>query len=69
VCQFLDMPEGRSTVSSHVTRDQLDMLPTAESFLWGRRGEEVHPDDTPDVFYDFCRERAEELKAQVLSLG
>jgi hypothetical protein len=60
-------------VSSHVTRDQLDMLlsmlPAAESFLWGHRGEKVHPDDTPDLFYDFCRERAEELNAQVVSLG
>jgi hypothetical protein len=27
----------------------------------------VHPDDTPDVFYDFCKERAGELKAQILS--
>ncbi len=73
VCQFLDTPDGRSTVSSHVTMDQLDMLlcmlPAAETFLWGRRGERVHPDDTPDVFYDFCKERAKELKAQVLSLG
>ncbi len=72
VCQFLDTPEGRSTVSNHVTMDQLDMLisvfPAAESFLWGRRGKSMHPEDTPDVFYEFCSERAEELKAQVLSL-
>jgi hypothetical protein len=71
VCLFLDTPEGRSTVSSHVTMDQLDMLlsvlPAAESFLWGRRGRNMHPEDTPDVFYDFCMERAEELKSQVLS--
>jgi hypothetical protein len=60
-------------VSSDVTMDQLDMLlsmlPTAESFLWGRRGENVHPDDIPNVFYDFCMECAEELKTQVISLG
>ncbi len=71
VCQFLDTPEGRGTVSSHVTMDQLDMrlcmLPSEETFLWGRRGERVHPDDTPNVFYDFCKGRAEELKAQILS--
>ncbi len=58
-------------MSSHVTMDQLDMLlcmlPSEETFLWGRRGDRVHPDDTPDMFYDFCRERAEELKAQILS--
>jgi hypothetical protein len=51
--------------------DQLDMLlcmlPSEETFLWGRRGDRVHPEDTPDVFYDFCKERAEELKAQILS--
>ncbi len=71
VCQFLDTMERRSTVSSHVTRDQLDMLlcmlPSEETFLWGRRGDRMHPDDTPDVFYDFCKEREEELKAQILS--
>ncbi len=71
VCQFLDTTEGRSTVSSHVTMDQLDMLlcilPSEETFLWGRRGEKLHPDDMPEVFYDFCKDRAEELKAQILS--
>jgi hypothetical protein len=40
VCQFLDTTEGRSIVSSHVTMDQLDMLlcmlPSEETFLWGR---------------------------------
>jgi hypothetical protein len=34
----------------------------------GTPGERVHPDDTPDVFYDFCKGRAEELKAQILAL-
>ncbi len=71
VYQFLDTTEGRSTVSSHVTMDQLDMLlcmlPSEETFLWGRRGEKVHPDDMPDMFYDFCKEHAQELKAQILS--
>jgi hypothetical protein len=60
-------------VSSHVTRDQLDMLLSmllsmllaAESFLWGRQGEKVHPDDTPGVFYVFCSERAEELMTRM----
>ncbi len=68
---FLDTLEGRSTVSGQVTMDQLDMLLSvllaAESFLWGRRGKNVHPEDTPDVFHEFCMERAEELKGQVLS--
>ncbi len=71
MCQFLGTPEGRSTVSNHVTIDQLDMLlcmpPSEETFLWGNQGERVHPDDTPDVFYDFCKGRAEELKAQILA--
>jgi hypothetical protein len=73
VCQFLDTTEGRSTVSSHVTMDQLDMLlcmlPSEETFLWGCRGDRVHPDDTLDMFYNFCKERAEELRAQILSPG
>jgi hypothetical protein len=43
------------------------MLPSEETFLWGRRGDRAHPDDTPDVFYDFCKERAEELKSQIMS--
>ncbi len=54
-----------------MTMDQLDMLlcalPSKETFLWGRQGERVHPDDMPDVFYDFCKGRAEELKAQILA--
>ncbi len=73
VCQFLDTTEGRSTVSPHVTMDQLDMLlcmlPSKETFLWGRRGDRVHPDDAPDMFYDFCKERGEELRAQIPSPG
>jgi hypothetical protein len=43
VCQFLDTEEGRSTVSCHVTMDQLDMLlcmlPSEETFAWGRQGD------------------------------
>jgi hypothetical protein len=73
VCQFSDTPEGRGTVSSHVTMDQLDMLlcmlPSEETFCWGNQGERVHPEDTPDVFYHSCKGRAEELKAQILAPG
>ncbi len=57
-------------MSNHVTMDQLDMLlsmlPAAETFLWGSRGRNVHPEDTPDVFREFCMD-AEELKSQILS--
>jgi hypothetical protein len=53
--------------------DQLDMLlcmlPSEETFLWGRRGDRVPLEDMPDTFYDFCKERAEELRAQILSSG
>ncbi len=58
-------------MSSHVTMDQLDMLlcslPSEETFLWGQQGERVYPDDMLDVFYEFCKGRAEELKAQILA--
>jgi hypothetical protein len=41
VCQFLDTEEGRSTVSCHVTMDQLDMLlcmlPSEETFARGHQ--------------------------------
>ncbi len=71
VCQFLDTEEGRSTVSCHVTMDQVDMLlsmlPAEETFAWGRRGDRKPPEDVPDMFYDFCSERAEELRAQIMS--
>ncbi len=71
VCQFLDTEEGRSTVSCHVTMDQLDMLlcmlPAEETFAWGRRGDRKPPEDIPDMFYEFCSERAEELRAQIRS--
>ncbi len=63
VCQFLDTEEGRSTVSCHVTMDQLDMrlcmLPAEETFAWGRGGDRKPPEDIPDMFYDFCSERGE----------
>jgi hypothetical protein len=71
VCQFLDTKEGESTVSCHVTMDQLDMLlctlPAEETFTWGRRGDRRPLEDLPDLFYDFCWERAEELRAQIMS--
>jgi len=66
VCHFLDTPEGRSMVSNHVTMDQLDMLPAAETFLWGSRGRNLSPEDVPDVFREFCMDRAEELKSNLL---
>ncbi len=73
VCQFLDTTEGRGTVSSHVTMDQLDMLlcmlPSEETFAWGRRGDRMPPEDIPNAFYEFCKESAEELRAQILSSG
>jgi hypothetical protein len=73
VCQFLDTTEGRSTVGNHVTMDQLDMLlcmlPSEETFVWGRRGNRMPLEDIPDALYYFCKERAEELRAQVLSSG
>ncbi len=53
VCQFLDTEEGRGTVSNHVTMDQLDMLlcmlPSEETFAWGRRGGRMPPEDIPDA--------------------
>jgi hypothetical protein len=71
VCQFLDTKEGESTVSCLVTMDQLDnvdmllcTLPSEETFEWGRRGDRKPLEDLPDLFYDFCWERAAELKAQ-----
>jgi hypothetical protein len=71
VCQFLDTKEGEGTVSCHVTMDQLDMLlctlPAEETFEWGRRGERRPLEDLPDLFYDFCWEHAEELRAQIRS--
>jgi hypothetical protein len=54
-----------------VTMDQLDMLlcmlPAEETFAWGCRGDRKPPEDIPDMFYDLCRERAEELRAQIMS--
>jgi hypothetical protein len=71
VCQFLNTEEGESTVSSLITMDQLDMLlcmlPSEETFRWGRWGDKT-PEDLPDMFYDFCWQRAAELRAQVKSL-
>jgi hypothetical protein len=72
VCQFLDTEEGESTVSCLITMDQLDMLlctlPSEETFEWGRRGDRRPLEDLPDLFYDFCWERAAELKAQIKSM-
>ncbi len=69
VCQFLDTKEGESTVSCLITMDQSDMLlctlPSEETFRWGRWGP---LEDLPDLFYDFCWQRAAELKAQIKSL-
>jgi hypothetical protein len=71
VCHFLDTPEGRGTVSDHVTLDHLDillsMLPAEETFLWGGRVRGVSPEDIRNVFHGFCMDRAEELKLQILS--
>ncbi len=66
-----DTKEGESTVSCLITMDQLDMLlctlPSEETFEWGRRGDKTL-EDLPDLFYDFCWERAAELKAQIKSM-
>ncbi len=43
-------------------------LPTEETFEWGRRGDRRPLEDLPDLFYDFCWERAAELKAQIQSI-
>jgi hypothetical protein len=71
VCQFLDTEEGENTVSGLITMDQLDMLlctlPSEETFRWGRWGDKTL-EDLPDMFYDFCWQRAAELKAQIKSL-
>jgi hypothetical protein len=71
VYQFLDTKEGESTVSCHVTMDQLDillcMLPAEETFEWGCRGDRRPLEDLPDLFYDFCWECAEELRTQIRS--
>ncbi len=71
VCQFLNTEEGESTVSNLITMDQLDMLlctlPSEETFRWGRWGDKT-PEDLPDMFYDFCWQRAADLRAQVKSL-
>ncbi len=52
--------------------DQLDMLlctlPAEETFEWGRRGDRRPLEDLPDLFYDFCWERAAELRAQIKSV-
>ncbi len=71
VCQFLNTEEGEGTVSDLITMDQLDMLlctlPSEETFRWGRWGDKT-PEDLPDMFYDFCWQRAADLRAQVKSL-
>jgi hypothetical protein len=38
-----------------------------ETFEWGRRGDRRPLEDLPDLFYDFCWERAKELRAQIKS--
>jgi hypothetical protein len=62
------MKEGESTVSCHVTMDQLDMLlctlPAEETFEWGCQGDRRPLEDLPDLF---CWEHAEELRAQIRS--
>ncbi len=50
---------------------QLDMLlctlTSEETFKWGRCSKKTL-EDLPDLFYDFCWQRAAELKAQIKSL-
>jgi hypothetical protein len=52
--------------------DQLDMLlcmlPSEETFKWRRWSGDKSPEDTPLIFYDFCWQRAADLRAQVQSL-
>jgi hypothetical protein len=71
VCLFLDTPEGRSTVGDYIILDQLDMLlsllPTEETNLWGMSMLNVSQESIPETFCEFCRERASELKLQVLT--
>jgi hypothetical protein len=72
VCHFLDTEEGESNVNDLITMDQLDKLlctlPSEETFRWGRWGGEKPPEDIPFMFYDFCWQRAADLRAQVKSL-
>jgi len=69
---LLDTEEGESNVNDLITMDQLDMLlctlPSEETFRWGRWGGEKPPEDIPFMFYDFCWQRAADLRAQVKSL-
>ena len=72
VCQFLDMEEGESKVNDLVTEDQLDMLlcmlPFEETVKWRQWRGDGSPDDMPLTLYDFCWQRAANLRAQVQSL-
>jgi hypothetical protein len=66
VCQFLDTEEGESNINNLITMDQLlCTLPSEETFRWGRWGGEKPPEDIPFMFYDFCWQRAADLRAQV----
>jgi hypothetical protein len=72
VCQFLDAEEGESKVDNLITEDQLDMLlcmlPPEETFKWRQWRGDGSPGDMPLTLYDFCWQRAANLRAQVQSL-
>jgi len=70
VCQFLDMEEGERKVNDLITEDQLDMLlcmlPFEEAVKWRQWRGDGSPEDMPLTLYDFCWQRAANLRAQVL---
>ncbi len=72
MCQFLDTEEGESKVDNLITEDQLDMLlcmlPPEKTFKWRRWRGDGPPEEAPLTLYDFCWQRAANLRRQVQSL-
>ena len=69
VCQFLNMDEGERKVNDLITEDQLDMLlcmlPFEEAVKWKQWRGDGSPEDTSLTLYDFCWQRAANLRTQV----
>jgi hypothetical protein len=72
VCQFLDMDEGERKVNDLITEDQLDMLlcmlPFEEAVKWKQWRGDGPLEDMSLSLFDFCWQRAANLRTQVLSL-
>ncbi len=72
VCQFLDMDEGERKVNDLITEDQLDMLlcmlPFEQAVKWKQWRGDGPLEDMSLSLYDFCWQRAANLRTQVLSL-